>query len=324
LLLYRSASGEIRPVKTFAQWRRRRKEIIRGFEAIAGPLPGRAKRCPLEPRLAGETDCGEFIRREVSYHAEPGAQVAAYLLIPKTALAGRRAPAALCLHRTHPAGNRLVVGLGDSPDDEYAVELARRGFVCLAPPYPLLADYHPDLARLGYASGTMKAVWDNIRGLDLLDSLPFIRPGAVAAIGHSLGGHNAIFTAVMDARLGVVVVSCAFDSFVDYMNGDLSGWTPDRYFPRIRDYLGRSADIPFDFYELISALAPRPFFASAPSADPNFRWDSVDRIAGAARQVYALYGAQDRLVTRHPDCGHRFPPELRQEAYAFIDSYLTS
>ena len=44
-------------------------------------------------------------------------------------------------------------------------ELAERGYVTLAPNYPLLAKYQPDLKKLGWESGTLKAVWDNIRGL---------------------------------------------------------------------------------------------------------------------------------------------------------------
>lgn len=322
LLVYRSRSGEVRPVRHRSDWQRRRAEILRGFTEIAGPLPDRHRRCPLDVQVLEQIDAGEFVRQTLTYQAEPGARVPAYLLIPKSALAGKRAPAALCLHQTHAAGRRVVVGLGNSPDDEYGVELARRGFVCLAPPYPLLADYAPDLDRLGYASGTMKAVWDNVRGLDLLESLPFVRRGRIAAIGHSLGGHNAIFTALWDPRLAVVVTSCAFDAFVDYMGGNITGWTSNRYLPRLRAYLGRPAEIPFDFPELIGALAPRALFANAPKGDSNFRWESVDRIAAAARPVYRLHAADDRLVVRHPESAHRFPPELRLEAYAFIERHL--
>ncbi|MCC6233901.1 MAG: alpha/beta hydrolase [Verrucomicrobiales bacterium] len=324
LLLYRTSSGRLRPVQRPSQWARRRAEIVKGFLSITGPLPGPEKRVPLDLRLEDEVDQGDFLRRLISYQSEPGPRVPAYLLVPKSALSGRPAPAALCLHQTHAAGQKVVVGLGQSPDDEYGVELARRGYVCLAPPYPLLAEYQPDVLALGYASGTMKAVWDNMRGLDLLDSLPFVRRGPVAAIGHSLGGHNAIFTAVMDPRLQVVVTSCAFDSFLDYMNGDLTGWSQTRYLPRLRDYRGRFEEVPFDFHELLGALAPRAFFANAPLHDSNFHWDSVDRVAAAARQVYRLHHAEDRLVVRHPDSQHRFPPEVRQEAYAFIDRHLSS
>lgn len=309
-------------MRRLSQWRLRREEILRGFAAIAGPFPTPRRRSPLAVEVLEEVDAGDFVRRRITYESEPGSRVPAYLLIPKRALAGQKCPAALCLHQTHPAGQRVVVGLGESPDDEYGVELARRGYVCLAPPYPLLANYAPDLERLGYLSGTMKAVWDNVRGVDLLESLPFVRRGRVAAIGHSLGGHNAIFTALWDPRVAVVVTSCAFDAFVDYMNGNITGWTSVRYMPRLRGYLGRPAEIPFDFPELLGALAPRAFFANAPKGDSNFRWDSVDRVAAAAGPVYRLHAAGDRLVVRHPESAHRFPPELRQEAYAFIEEHL--
>jgi hypothetical protein len=214
----------------------------------------------------------------------------------------------------------VVVGLGESPHDEYAVELARRGYVCLAPPYPRLAGYEPDLPALGYRSGVMKAVWNNVRALDLLESLPGVRPGAFGAIGHSLGGHTAVFTAVLDARLKVVVSSCGLDSFRDYMGGDLRGWTSDRYFPRLRDY--PPEEIPFDFQELIGALAPRVCFLSAPFGDTNFRWRSVHRIEEAAAPVYRLYGVAGHLRVEHPNCGHLFPPEMRQLAYALFDRHL--
>ena len=322
LLYYRDRSGQIRRARFTSHWLRRRAEIIRGFESIAGPLPGRERRCPLELRLEGEEDCGDFVRRLITYQVEPGQRIESYLLIPRSALEGKRAPGALCLHQTHAAGKKVVVGLGKSPDDAYGVELARRGFVCLAPPYPQLADYHPDILGLGWASGTMKAVWDNRRGLDLLDSLPFVKHGAYASIGHSLGGHNSIYTAVMDDRIRVVATSCGFDSFVDYMDGNITGWTQTRYLPKLKEYLGRPQDVPFDFHELVGALAPRGLFVNAPTGDSNFRWRSVDAIARAAKEVYQLYSAEDRLVIRHPECAHRFPPELRQEAYAFIEQQL--
>jgi pimeloyl-ACP methyl ester carboxylesterase len=258
-----------------------------------------------------EVDLGDHLRRRISYQVEPGARIESFLLIPKAALSGRRVRAVLCLHQTHAEGKKVVVGLGRSPDDEYGVELVRRGYVCLAPPYPQLADYWPDLDRLGWVSGTLKAVWDNARGIDLLESLPFVRRGGVAAIGHSLGGHNALYTAVLDSRIRVV-------------NGDIRGWVQSRYLPRLKEYLGRPVDIPFDFHELVGALAPRALFASAPLGDSNFRWESVDRIAAAAKPVYGLYHAEDRLVVRHPDAPHRFPPGLRREAYAFIERHLGS
>ena len=229
LLLYRDSKGAVRPVKSVRDWSKRRAEIVRSMEAVMGALPGKDKRCPLDPKIEEDVDCGDYVRRLLTYASEPGSRVPAYLLIPKSVLDGKdKAPAILCLHQTHSQGQKVVVGLGNSPNDEYGVELARRGYVCLAPPYPLLANYNPDLKTLGYQSGTMMAIWNNNRGLDLLESVPFVKRGKFGAIGHSLGGHNSIFTAVFDQRIKIIVSSCGFDSFVDYYGGDPGLWKPER------------------------------------------------------------------------------------------------
>jgi hypothetical protein len=270
LLVYHARSGGIRPVKSTRDWKKRRAEILVHMQEVMGPLPGKEKRCPLDVQLMEETDRGSFIQWSITYAAEPGGRVPAYVLIPKSAFQKKvRLPAVLALHQTHRLGNKVVVGLGDSPNDAYGVELAERGYVVLAPAYPLLADYTPDLKALGYASGTMKAIWNNVRGLDLLEAMPFVRRGRFAAIGHSLGGHNSIYTAVFDDRIKVIVSNCGFDSYRDYMDGKIKGWTSERYMPRLLSY--KLDEIPFDFHELIGALAPRACLVSAPIGDTNFQ-----------------------------------------------------
>ncbi len=331
LLVYRGADGASVPVKTVADWAKRRAEVVQGMEAVMGKLPGKWKRCALDMKLEEEVDCGTYVRRLVSYASEPGSRVPAYLLVPKDVLDGKKkAPAVLCLHGTdNVIGHGVVVGLGDVPNRAYAMELAKRGYVALAPNYPMLAKYQPNLKMFGWESGTLKAVWDNMRGLDLLESLPFVDSSrGFATIGHSLGGHNSVYTAVFDDRLKAIVSSCGLDSFLDYYGGDEKNWAPEkgwcqtRYMPKLADYKGKLAEIPFDFHEMIGALAPRHVFIIAPTKDHNFRADSVDRIAAAARPIFKLYGRENRLRVEHPDCNHDFPNEMRQEAYKLIDSML--
>jgi dienelactone hydrolase len=330
LLLWRDANGVVRPVRTLADWQQRRAEIVRGMERVMGPLPGSEKRCPLDVQVDEEFDGGAYLRRLISYAAEPGSRTPAYLLIPKAALDGtRKFPAVLCLHPTdNTTGHGVVVGLGGKANRNYAQELAERGYVTIAPNYPRLAKYQPDLKGLGYASGTMKAIWDNLRALDLLDSLPFVRGGRYGAIGHSLGGHNSVYTAVFDERIIAVASSCGLDSYLDYYSGDPNvwrpgrGWTQDRYMPRLADYAGRLAEIPYDFHELIGALAPRRVFIAAPLRDSNFKWDSVDRIAAAAAPVFELHGKRGNLRVEHPDCDHDFPDAMREIAYRMFDEVL--
>jgi hypothetical protein len=323
LLEYRGADGKIRVARKRSEWEQRKREALAGMHEVTGPLPGVDKRCPLQVTVEDETDMGSYVRRAIVYSSEPGSRTPAYLCIPKTALAGRRAAGVLCLHPTDDKiGYKVVVGLGGRANRQYASELAERGFVTISPAYVQLAEYQPDIGALGYASGTMKAIWDNIRALDLLDELPQVRRGRYAAIGHSLGGHNAIYTAVHDERIRAIVSSCGFDSFLDYYGGNIKGWVQTRYMMRMARYLDRPQDVPFDFYELVAVLAPRQVFVNAPLRDGNFRHESVARIAKAAGAVFTLYGASGKLSVEHPDSDHDFPTPVRMAAYDCIEREL--
>lgn len=331
LLVYRGDANKTLPVRSVDDWLKRRAEILTGMQSVMGRLPGDEKRCPLEMKLEEEADCGSYVRRLISYQSEPGSRVPAYLCVPKAALekGARPVPGVLCLHPTdNTIGHRVVVGLGGKPNRAYAAELAERDYVTLSPSYPLLANYQPDLKKLGWQSGTLKAIWDNIRGLDLLASLGYVRPDAFGAIGHSLGGHNSVYTAVFDDRIQAVVTSCGLDSYLDYMHGAEKVWLPEagwcqtRYMPRLADYRNRLEEIPFDFSEMIGALAPRHVLIAAPLGDSNFRSDSVDRLAAAAQAVFDLYHKPGNLQVEHPDCAHDFPDEMRNRAYELFDAVL--
>jgi hypothetical protein len=330
LLLRHDDAGAVVPVTDAAGWSGRRAEIVRGMEAVMGKLPGVERKVPLAIKVEKEDDMGSYVRRKITYQSERGSRVPAYLCVPKAALAnGAKVAAVLCLHPTDDVvGAGVVVGLGGKANRQYAAELAERGFVTLSPAYPHLADYKPDLVALGYASGTMKAVWDNVRALDLIDSLPYVRGGAYGVIGHSLGGHNAVYTAVFDDRLKVIISSCGLDSYLDYYDGQPAvwqfgkGWCQPRYMPRLAEYAGRLAEIPFDFHEMIGALAPRRVLISASLGDANFHWQSVDQVAAAARPVFALLGAPDALQVIHPEGPHDFPDTAREQAYRLLAEVL--
>ncbi|MDA0809628.1 MAG: alpha/beta hydrolase [Planctomycetota bacterium] len=335
LLQFQKSANEVAPVETAAQWSIRREAILLGMQQVMGKYPGTQERLDPSIEVVEEADAGTYIRRLITYQseAEPGAdgRTPAYLCIPKDVLAGKRkAAAVLCLHPTdNTVGHKVVVGLGGRAGRQYATELAERGYVTISPAYPHLANYWPNLGKLGYVSGTMKAIQDNSRALDLLETLDYVDTSkGFAAIGHSLGGHNAIYTAVFDQRISVIVSSCGFDSYRDYYGGAErvwffgKGWCQIRYMPRLSDYRGRLNEIPYDFPELLGALAPRPIFVNAPLHDSNFVAASVDRCADAARPVYKLLGDDKNLVIRHPDSDHNFPDAMRQEAYQLIDSVL--
>lgn len=324
---FRRPDGAVAEIAGINDWKLRRADILARMQTIMGPLPGPDRKVDFAIKVEEETDMGAYVRRLISFAPERDSRLTAYLLVPKKCLAADAKPTAaiLCLHPTdNTVGHKVVVGLGGKANRQYAAELAERGFVTIAPSYPLLAGYQPDLKQLGYDSGTMKAIHDNRRTLDYLETLPYVQRGRFGAIGHSLGGHNAVYTAAFDERLVAVVSSCGLDAYADYKQGDITGWTSVRYMPRLAAYIGRAHETPFDFDEILAALAPRAVRIVAPTKDDNFRADSVDRLSDTAREIFQLLGAADKLVVEHPDCGHDFPDEARARAYDFLARELDS
>jgi acetyl esterase/lipase len=323
VMYYRDDQGQEQPVRSSEDWAIRRRHILAGVEQAMGPLPDVERLPPLdvqfEDSAAAETD--RYTRRKLSYAADGHDRVPAWLLVPK-GLTGP-APAMVCLHQTTNIGKDEVAGLGGLPNLHYGHELAERGYVVIAPDYPSLGEYAYDFDADPYASGSMKGIVNHIRAVDLLRAQPQVDADRIGAIGHSLGGHNAIFLGVFDERVRVVVSSCGWNPFHDYYGGQIRGWSGERYMPRFETEFGLDPDrVPFDFYELIAALAPRAFFSCSPLRDENFDVVGVKKAIPAAAEVYALFDAADRLQVRYPDCEHDFPPDVRREAYELIDRVL--
>jgi len=321
LLYYLDQQGRQHPVRTRADWAIRRGHILANMQQVMGPLPQKSRK-PLDVRVVEQARFGQLIRQKLTFISADGDRVPAYLFLP--ARRSKRNPAVLCLHQTTAIGKGEPAGLGGLANLHYAKELAERGYVTLAPDYPNFGDYQVDPYAMGYASATMKGISNHIRAVDLLVSLPEVDPKRIGVIGHSLGGHNALFLATFEPRIQAVVTSCGFNSFAKYEGGDLTGWSHKGYMPRIASRYRKSAErMPFDFTEILGALAPRPVFISAPLRDDNFEVSGVKDCINAALPVYVqLFHAGDRLVAVHPDCAHGFPPDIREQAYEFLDRWL--
>ncbi len=323
LSYYVDGQGAKQAIRTPADWAIRRRHILRNMQTVMGPLPGDERKVPLNAKILEETKIdGNIVRRKIEYDTEKTTRVSAFLFLPPGAA---QKPAVLCLHQTTRPGKREPAGLAGNPNLHYALHLAQRGYVTLAPDYPSFGEYQYDFdrAKTGFRSGTMKAVWDDMRAIDLLQSLPEVDGERIGCMGHSLGGHNTMFTAAFDERIKCLVSNCGFTRFHKYYGGRLKGWTSPRYMPDINDVYGNDPDkVPFDFPEIVAAFAPRPFLASAPVRDGNFEVSGVKDSIAAARPIYQLLNAADNLQANYPDSAHDFPAAARAVAYEFFDRHL--
>jgi dienelactone hydrolase len=272
-------------------------------------------------------DLPTLTRMKITYVSEAGDQVPAYLLKPKH-IKGKT-PGVLCLHQTTSLGPAEPAGVAGNPDLYYALELAERGYVTVASACPGCGEYDfggygVDPYQLGYVSGAMKAVWNHMRAVDLLQSLPEVAADRIGCIGHSQGGHSTLFVSAFDTRIRVMVTSCGFTSFEKYYGGKIRPWSQRCMMPRVATrYENDPSRMPFDFPEVLCALVPRPLFINAPLHDANYDVSGVRDCVRMDRDIYTtVFHAGNRIVAVHPDAQHSFPLAVRTQAYHFIDKWL--
>ena len=333
LLFYIDSNGKKRPVATLGEWEIKRQQILDGMQQAMGKLPDFLNLPDMDIRILDEIKEENYTRQTISFTVAKNESVSAYLYVPIGQSKKEKFPAMLALHETDLIGKKSVDGEGHNINLAYAKELAKRGYVVIAPDYPGFGDLKDyDFKTDRYQSGTMKSIFDNMRCVDLLQARVDVDPSRIGVIGHSLGGHTAIFTGAFDNRLKVIVSSCGW-TLMDYYNageeatkkygGALGPWAQERYMPLLRDkYDLDIKKIPFDFDEVIAALAPRAFFSNSPVNDSNFNIKGVRKGIAEVSEVYDFLGAKDKLEVRYPNSEHDFPPEVRLEVYRFIDKVL--
>lgn len=308
-------------------------ESIRdSMEAAMGPLPDLTHLPPMNIQYKDSLSTTLYTRYTIIFTVAENENLPAYLYLPTGNKAGKRA-AMLVLHSTGNLGKGIVDGQGNLPDRALAKELAERGYVVIAPDYPSFGDMEDyDFENDRYESGTMKGIFNHIRCVDLLQNIDQVDPERIGVIGHSLGGHNAIFVAAFDPRLKVVVSSCGWTQFEFYnigasseklYGGRLGPWAQNRYMPLLRTkYQLDQKRIPFNFHEIIGSIAPRLFISNSPTNDQNFDVKGVMDGIQKITTVYEGLGVKENLKVFYPDVGHDFPPDIRNEIYQLIDKEL--
>lgn len=288
---------------------------------LLGRTPARSA---LHPRILERMALSGFFREKVSYLVEPGQRVSAYLFLP----AGEgRHPAILCIHqhnREYHLGKSEPAGLSGNPEQFYALELAKRGYVTLAPDALCFEErQHPTLRALDYerfeatkrlTEGSClqaKMLWDLQRALDYLLTRREVDRRRIGCLGHSLGGQEALFLSALDRRIAVGVSNCGFSSYRAIFDAAI----PHNFAAYVPGIL-RAGDLD----RVLGLVAPRPFLVLAGGGDPLFPLEGVQATVQGARKAYGK--GKDRLRLDVFPAGHGFSAPMRETAYAWFDRWL--
>jgi hypothetical protein len=318
-------------IATRDAWNARRAEIHKRYLDLLRDQH-KPKKPPLD-LVVHETRAvdNSYKRLSVSYDVEADERAHAFIGIPLE-LPGK-APAVVALHGTYERGIEQSAGLIDKPDNAFLNHLCRRGYVVIAPEHFVSGkrippegaydtrrfhDRHPNWTAAG------KFTYEHSIAIDVLESLEEVDADRIGTMGHSLGGHGAIFLAAYDERVKAAAGNCSADFFRH--NPDVEHWARGHwyvYFKHLRPQLMKGEMPAIDFHEIISLIAPRAYLDVSALNDGNslVQRQRVLMLMKVA-EVYDLVEKPENFQFFVHGRGHSVPHESRELIYGFLDAHL--
>ena len=254
-----------------------------------------------------------------------GDGVSGDLYYPKATAAGQRRPAVIWLHGySYPLGYMWVYRRDLHP----ILALAKAGYTVLAYDQcgfgSRMGESGPFYDRWPHWSLLGRMVEDVRAAVDALQKDPAVDPQRIYVFGWSLGGTVGLYAAAEDPRIQGVV---AIDGFTPMRTdtaatgtGGLARFSFERgLLPRLGYFVGHEAQVPYDFDGLLGLIAPRPVLVVQPQVARDGTPADVHATVLAARRVYALYGAADRLALDEPDDYARLTAATQDRAIQWLD-----
>lgn len=297
--LFRMKDG--RRVRTRADWPQRRAEILAEvLDVEYGPLP--------PPPAA-------FRAEKLHAHRVPrfgNARHAQYRLVVEGAH-----PARFLLSLMTPDGEGTfpVILTGDGcwkyVSDEITAEVLRRGYALAI---FNRCELRPDPSPPGAPFASLAVwAWGCHRCVDFLVGDPRVDAEKIVVTGHSRGGKTALLAGATDPRIALTAPNnsgCGGAGCLRWPGekserlASILQHFPEWFAPRLKDYVNRETEMPFDQHAVKALVAPRALLCTEARGDlwanPTGSWQSQR----AAAEVWRFLGATPQLGAWYRDGAH--------------------
>ena len=294
---------EMREYSSLEVWKRRaaflRKRIL--HSAGLAPLP---EKKPLNAQVFGRVQRKGYITEKVLLETYPGFFLGGNLYRPIGQ--GGRYPGVVSPH-----GHWRYGRLADRPTGSVparAITLARQGYVVFT--YDMVG--YGDTVQLPHGFGDKREelwgvsllglqLWNSIRAVDFLSSLPYLNANRLAITGASGGATQAFLLSAVDDRI-------RYAAPVNMISAIMQGGS----------VCENAANLRLDTFnvELAALMAPRPMLIVSATGDWT-RNTPTDEFP-AIKKIYALFGAEDELESIQFDSPHNYHQQSREAVYAFL------
>lgn len=255
--------------------------------------------------LAVEELEGEIRREKITYEAEPGEAVPAYLLVPAAATHKRPAPGICVWHQHNGAwhlGASEPAGLAGMPMHQTGLALAREGYVVLCPDALGFGQREQGYRQKGgslerflflkYTVAGKCLAWKHIldmrRAVDYLSGRPEVAADRLGCYGHSMGSTHTWLVGPWEPRLKALVGNCCLPTYAGIHREQML-----HCFPNFIPGLHQFGDTP----DIAALIAPRPLHLNFGETDRGSPIDEVRRGIEVIRRGYQSMHAEEKFTS---------------------------
>jgi dienelactone hydrolase len=305
---YRTLDDRFSPPRysSLDSWTERARTLRAHVLASAGlvPLP---EKSALNPVIFGDVAHADYTVSKVYFESLPGFFVTGNLYRP---IGNGPFPAVLSPHGHWTYGRLENSATTSGP--ARAIGLARLGFVVFA--YDMIG--YLDSQQLTHTFGGRREqlwgltlaglqLWNGIRAIDFLETLPYVKRDAIGATGESGGGTQTFLLAAVDPRIAVAAP-------VNMISLHMQGGCLCENLPGLR--------LDTNNVEIAATIAPRPLLMV--SATGDWTKETMEVEYPAVRSIYQLAGAGDRVHAVRIDAEHNYNKASREAMYAWMMRWL--
>ncbi len=156
-------------------------------------------------------------------------------------------------------------------------------------------------------------VWDGLRSLDVLASLPEVDGKRIGVAGCSGGGTLTTYLAALDERVKAAAPACYISSWEEQLQGTGPQDAEQQFPDQLRAGL--------DHADWVGLAAPKPYLVLSTDED-FFPLEGARKTFAEMKRVYELYDAGAKVEWFHEPGGHGVPAASRQKLVSFMRRWL--
>lgn len=292
---------------------KRREELRFNLRMSAGLYPWPEK-TPLNVKYEDVGEYEGYAIKKIMFESYPGLWSTGNLYLPRPMR--EKAPAILNVigHWEKQRLTRLTPEEDDAAADypQQLANFARMGFICLVTDMIGKVDsrqvshhYGDNEKELWTSNGLGIQLWNNIRALDLLCSMPEVDADNIGVTGASGGGSQSLFLSLVDERIKAAAP-------INMISLHMQGGCQCENAPGLRRYT--------DNTEMCAMLAPRALFLAGSDGDWTKYLETAE-LPGVL-EAYRQYGAENMVEHFYQIAPHQYNEKTRHRVYSFFARHL--